>query len=123
MRGQMMACTAWHAPRLGTGTRELKLRLRTVALGFEAVSRRAWISPSALPNRTRVNSLLNTEFRASWAGGMQGMVSPSRETWRSRRQGPCYLCSHARRLFWSKIEEHTSELQSLMRISYAVFCL
>src|SRR3546814_3061532 len=95
MRGQMMACTAWHAPRLGTGTRELKLRLRTVALGFEAVSRRAWISPSALPNRTRVNSLLNTEFRARWAGGMQGMVSP-------------------------RSEEHTSELQTLMRISYAV---
>src|SRR3546814_540479 len=25
--------------------------------------------------------------------------------------------------FWSRSEEHTSELQSLMRISYAVFCL
>src|SRR3546814_3976158 len=27
------------------------------------------------------------------------------------------------RLRWSRSEEHTSELQSLMRISYAVFCL
>src|SRR3546814_7885276 len=27
------------------------------------------------------------------------------------------------RLFRSRSEEHTSELQSLMRISYAVFCL
>src|SRR3546814_9690259 len=26
-------------------------------------------------------------------------------------------------LFWGRSEEHTSELQSLMRISYAVFCL
>src|SRR3546814_6052242 len=26
-------------------------------------------------------------------------------------------------LFWQRSEEHTSELQSLMRISYAVFCL
>src|SRR3546814_3893859 len=26
-------------------------------------------------------------------------------------------------VFWSRSEEHTSELQSLMRISYAVFCL
>src|SRR3546814_2393750 len=26
-------------------------------------------------------------------------------------------------LFWFRSEEHTSELQSLMRISYAVFCL
>src|SRR3546814_2006288 len=25
--------------------------------------------------------------------------------------------------FWIRSEEHTSELQSLMRISYAVFCL
>src|SRR3546814_9056440 len=26
-------------------------------------------------------------------------------------------------IFWFRSEEHTSELQSLMRISYAVFCL
>src|SRR3546814_4915907 len=31
------------------------------------------------------------------------------------------LCSGA--LQWQRSEEHTSELQSLMRISYAVFCL
>src|SRR3546814_6069628 len=29
----------------------------------------------------------------------------------------------ARYLYWTRSEEHTSELQSLMRISYAVFCL
>src|SRR3546814_9855510 len=28
-----------------------------------------------------------------------------------------------RRFSWKRSEEHTSELQSLMRISYAVFCL
>src|SRR3546814_1359823 len=28
-----------------------------------------------------------------------------------------------KRLFYHRSEEHTSELQSLMRISYAVFCL
>src|SRR3546814_10203242 len=28
-----------------------------------------------------------------------------------------------KRLIWPRSEEHTSELQSLMRISYAVFCL
>src|SRR3546814_8648520 len=27
------------------------------------------------------------------------------------------------RIIWDRSEEHTSELQSLMRISYAVFCL
>src|SRR3546814_3900847 len=30
---------------------------------------------------------------------------------------------HARDCFVARSEEHTSELQSLMRISYAVFCL
>src|SRR3546814_4176061 len=30
------------------------------------------------------------------------------------------IMAHAR---WTRSEEHTSELQSLMRISYAVFCL
>src|SRR3546814_10578715 len=29
----------------------------------------------------------------------------------------------SRELIWMRSEEHTSELQSLMRISYAVFCL
>src|SRR3546814_6874062 len=30
---------------------------------------------------------------------------------------------HAAAKTWARSEEHTSELQSLMRISYAVFCL
>src|SRR3546814_1215231 len=33
----------------------------------------------------------------------------------------CASCRHVRT--FSRSEEHTSELQSLMRISYAVFCL
>src|SRR3546814_17220924 len=38
-----------------------------------------------------------------------------------RTYGPCASCAvHHVRL---RSEEHTSELQSLMRISYAVFCL
>src|SRR3546814_6484343 len=31
--------------------------------------------------------------------------------------------ARSRSFIWSRSEEHTSELQSLMRISYAVFCL
>src|SRR3546814_6214923 len=34
---------------------------------------------------------------------------------------PCYDCR--RRDYEARSEEHTSELQSLMRISYAVYCL
>src|SRR3546814_10643117 len=47
------------------------------------------------------------------------------------RSGARRLCSPARTAGWcsatcrmpGRSEEHTSELQSLMRISYAVFCL
>src|SRR3546814_1540424 len=35
----------------------------------------------------------------------------------------CWLSSSAARYPECRSEEHTSELQSLMRISYAVFCL
>src|SRR3546814_18287440 len=42
----------------------------------------------------------------------------------ARRQGePCPSPRPARPLRHTRSEEHTSELQSLMRISYAVFCL
>src|SRR3546814_3337604 len=40
----------------------------------------------------------------------------------ARRQGDCALC-HRPGQRTRRSEEHTSELQSLMRISYAVFCL
>src|SRR3546814_1921372 len=39
----------------------------------------------------------------------------------SRKTGGFAVCSLMERL--ARSEEHTSELQSLMRISYAVFCL
>src|SRR3546814_6448245 len=38
------------------------------------------------------------------------------------RDRPALLNALAQALFQSRSEEHTSELQSLMRISYAVFC-
>src|SRR3546814_15329496 len=41
---------------------------------------------------------------------------------RPRQQGTCEAEHHAGQTM-SRSEEHTSELQSLMRISYAVFCL
>src|SRR3546814_3902630 len=39
------------------------------------------------------------------------------------RYGPCEVVSVLTDDAWMRSEEHTSELQSLMRISYAVFCL
>src|SRR3546814_7769930 len=41
---------------------------------------------------------------------------------RPKRWPPSSGCAPTRRSRW-RSEEHTSELQSLMRISYAVFCL
>src|SRR3546814_3830072 len=38
----------------------------------------------------------------------------------NQRRSGCFFCAHA---CAPRSEEHTSELQSLMRISYAVFCL
>src|SRR3546814_1199192 len=57
---------------------------------------------------------------------------PSNRTWATpacRRANPCPDVAPARHqdhfasTTHSRSEEHTSELQSLMRISYAVFCL
>src|SRR3546814_1414045 len=42
---------------------------------------------------------------------------------RRRPSLPCRGSGAAQRHFEARSEEHTSELQSLMRISYAVFCL
>src|SRR3546814_8282303 len=41
----------------------------------------------------------------------------------SRRNGPLRQGTDLRHFHALRSEEHTSELQSLMRISYAVFCL
>src|SRR3546814_9623895 len=65
------------------------------------------------PRSTRTDTLFpyTTLFRS----GRRRWPGPRR---RSRRRGACRRSRGGRRS-----EEHTSELQSLMRISYAVFCL
>src|SRR3546814_10614777 len=70
--------------------------------------------------------ILNARFmalRGVWMGGCAGFppgknfrLSPTRHFAFQKRRSPCGAVS-------SRSEEHTSELQSLMRISYAVFCL
>src|SRR3546814_8927944 len=42
---------------------------------------------------------------------------------RALRNAFVVIVESGRRRGWRRSEEHTSELQSLMRISYAVFCL
>src|SRR3546814_8367176 len=49
---------------------------------------------------------------------------PSRRAWAGHRALQSWLCpADPRRAGGARSEEHTSDLQSLMRISYAVFCL
>src|SRR3546814_19417140 len=63
------------------------------------------------PRSTRTDTLFpyTTLFRSSWAAS----------AWARKRCSRSIRASYTPR----RSEEHTSELQSLMRISYAVFCL
>src|SRR3546814_8357661 len=68
------------------------------------------------PRSTRTDTLFpyTTLFRSPVTRHPSGRLRP----WATSRP----TRAAASRL-WSRSEEHTSELQSLMRISYAVFCL
>src|SRR3546814_4892664 len=77
-------------------------------------------------------------MRAGWPARAKGWTRPGWSYWSWRRNGcenPCWVSMRPRascwtvtappwRAYWpNRSEEHTSELQSLMRIPYAVFCL
>src|SRR3546814_3643815 len=66
------------------------------------------------------------DLRAEHGGGESAAGFVTREqltrSWRWPFRLPKHLASRTR-ASWIRSEEHTSELQSLMRISYAVFCL
>src|SRR3546814_2578719 len=62
---------------------------------------------------------LRTEAHDAWAGRNQGQCRTERRAVR----GVSAAGDVGGRTAHGRSEEHTSELQSLMRISYAVFCL
>src|SRR3546814_1645637 len=74
------------------------------------------------PRSTRTDTLFpyTTLFRSM---ARAGALSLRRRSRRAYRRDP--LCRDDGKLWLGRgrSEEHTSELQSLMRISYAVFCL
>src|SRR3546814_1116959 len=94
------------------------------------------------PRSTRTDTLFpyTTLFRSAWSlGGVSNGGARHRREWKPcagkpakgrpgayhRQERPGNrrrLCRH-RQIDHVRSEEHTSELQSLMRISYAVFCL
>src|SRR3546814_4109135 len=79
------------------------------------------------PRSTRTDTLFpyTTLFRSHWSRP----ASALRQAHRRGRRGspehrrPRQVSGNHRRGEYGRSEEHTSELQSLMRISYAVFCL
>src|SRR3546814_9423218 len=85
------------------------------------------------PRSTRTDTLFpyTTLFRSGPPPGrallrrLRSRHHPERAAWRELAAGLARLAQllAARRLSRRRSEEHTSELQSLMRISYAVFCL
>src|SRR3546814_10532365 len=72
------------------------------------------------PRSTRTDTLFpyTTLFRSRRATPI-----PPSSSWKSRRCGRACGSSPRAKRTYPRSEEHTSELQSLMRISYAVFCL
>src|SRR3546814_3914794 len=81
------------------------------------------------PRSTRTDTLFpyTTLFRSQavqssgkQADGIKGESDQARRNCLGDRREASRTCSEANR---PRSEEHTSELQSLMRISYAVFCL
>src|SRR3546814_3103596 len=83
------------------------------------------------PRSTRTDTLFpyTTLFRAGAyafrgrAGCLASLAGPVQQPERFHRRRPQRQPQQPREPGAGRSEEHTSELQSLMRISYAVFCL
>src|SRR3546814_4626504 len=75
------------------------------------------------PRSTRTDTLFpyTTLFRSYAEGASRSECTAEHRLLRSAHQNARHRATACCRAFRS--EEHTSELQSLMRISYAVFCL
>src|SRR3546814_9327237 len=71
--------------------------------------------------RANVRSARSRSTSGAFVGSSRSLrVVSDRRDGRDCRQRTCAVRAGGRR---GRSEEHTSELQSLMRISYAVFCL
>src|SRR3546814_1859822 len=80
-----------------------------------------WVAEqSSKPATGNTSDLSASSSHDCCSGETSGSLCRACRTWprHGREQGPCADVEGPRRS-----EEHTSELQSLMRTSYAVFCL
>src|SRR3546814_2173694 len=74
------------------------------------------ISPPSTSGCANSSAALSGFTLPPYSSGSKPAIVASRAA-ASPRMNACTACA------WPRSEEHTSELQSLMRISYAVFCL
>src|SRR3546814_5336217 len=82
------------------------------------IALRQYVKPSEYPAFTRFNLFLRDKFACQYCGDPRELtfdhVIPRAQGGRTTWENVATAC---------RSEEHTSELQSLMRISYSVFCL
>src|SRR3546814_10567039 len=76
----------------------------------------------AVPLQKRIGAHLQTRRYLAFAMGIENASSVARKLQPMIGAGQ-RIIDHRALPEWRRSEEHTSELQSLMRISYAVFCL
>src|SRR3546814_5818102 len=77
------------------------------------------------PRSTRTDTLFpyTTLFRSTYQDTIDNTVHLAMVKGNLDATTPTLIRVHLRNTLQDRSEEHTSELQSLMRISYAVFCL
>src|SRR3546814_6645722 len=85
--------------------------------GHGAISRRSISSTMVSPGCGAAGAAPQT--RSASARARSRIAAGTSKSWYTRSAWPSHRASRSGR----RSEEHTSELQSLMRISYAVFCL
>src|SRR3546814_3162192 len=100
--------------------------------GSVAVATLVWAGHAGATEGTagtvhRVSDILHLIAAAAWIGAIGAfliLIAPQRlREWPGGLQIAARSLDQFSRVGTIRSEEHTSELQSLMRISYAVFCL
>src|SRR3546814_4658354 len=108
--------TLFRSPATDTREPSLVSSAAVFANATVAVSKGGVSKAPRGPFHTSVLQVLRTSDNASTAAGPTSRIISSAAT-------SCTLTVRVGGLGANRSEEHTSELQSLMRISYAVFCL
>src|SRR3546814_4600777 len=100
-------------------TKAPPLRGTITVPGDKSISHRALMLSALAVGESRVEGLLEGEDVTATAEAMRAMGADIHRD----AQGVWHIAGVGVGGLMQRSEEHTSELQSLMRISYAVFCL